>query len=52
MVILVSINGVHLIALLDFGSTHNFIDNTKASRAGVTLAGLGGLCVAVTNGDK
>jgi hypothetical protein len=52
MAILVSINGAHLIALLDSGSTHNFIDNMAASRAGVTMAGLSGLRVAVANDDK
>jgi hypothetical protein len=52
MVILVSVNGAHLIALLDSGSTHNFIDNTAASRVGVTLAGLSGLRITVANNDK
>jgi hypothetical protein len=52
MVILVSVNGTHLITLLDSGSTHNFIDNTAASRAGVMLAGWSDLRVAVTNGEK
>jgi hypothetical protein len=52
MAILISINGAHLIALLDSSSTHNFINNTAASRAGVTLAGLSGLCITVANGDK
>jgi hypothetical protein len=50
--ILVSINGAHLIALLDSGSTHNFIDNTTASRAGVTLVRLSSLHAVVANGDK
>jgi hypothetical protein len=52
MAILVSVNDAHLITLLDLGSTHNFIDNTTTSRAGVTLARLSGMCIAVANGDK
>jgi hypothetical protein len=52
MAILVSVNGGDLIALLDSGSTHNFIDNTTASRVGATLAGLSGLRVAVANNNK
>jgi hypothetical protein len=52
MAILISVNDAHLIALLDSGSTHNFIDNTVAPSAGVTLAGLSGMRVAVANGDK
>jgi hypothetical protein len=52
MAILISINGAHLIALLDSGSNHNFIDNTAASRAGVTLVGLSGLHVVVANSDR
>jgi hypothetical protein len=52
MAILVSVNDAHLITLLDLGSTHNFIDNTTTSRAGVTLARLSGMRIAVANGDK
>jgi hypothetical protein len=52
MTLLVDINGTQLVALLDFGSTHNFIDNATASRACVILAERHCLCVAVANGDK
>jgi hypothetical protein len=52
MAILVTANGTHIIALLDSGSTHNFIDNMAASRVGIVLAGLSGLRVMVTNSDK
>jgi hypothetical protein len=41
-----------LIALLDTGSTHNFIDTDAATRAGLTLLGPSGLRVAVANGDR
>jgi hypothetical protein len=51
MAILFSINSAQLITLLDSGLTHNFIDNTAASKVGVTLAGLSGLRIAVANGD-
>jgi hypothetical protein len=52
MTIMVAINNAHLLALLDFGSTHNFIDSTMAFRAGVVLARLSSMCVVVTNSDK
>jgi hypothetical protein len=41
-----------LIALLDSGSTHNFIDVKAASRAGITLGGRSGMRVVVANGDQ
>jgi hypothetical protein len=40
-----------LVALLDTGSTHNFIDTDAATRAGLALLGSSGLRVAVANGD-
>jgi hypothetical protein len=48
----VIINAVALTALLDSGSTHNFIDTDAATRAGLQLAPRGDLRVAVTNGDR
>jgi hypothetical protein len=41
-----------LVALLDTGSTHNFIDTDAATRAGLALLGPSGLRVAVANGDR
>jgi hypothetical protein len=52
MALMVDVNGTQLIALLDSGSTHNFIDNTATSQACVVLATRHGLRVAVANGDK
>jgi hypothetical protein len=51
MQVLVVINGVHLTALLDADYTHNFVNTDAAARAGITLSGLSGLCLAVANGD-
>jgi hypothetical protein len=47
----VAINGAHFLALLDSGSTHNFLDTEAAARAGVDLHGRTGLRVAVANSD-
>jgi hypothetical protein len=48
----VDINDTRLLALLDFGSTHNFVDLATANRAGIKLGGRSGLKVAVANGDR
>jgi hypothetical protein len=52
MALMVDVNDTRLIALLDSGSTHNFIDNTTMSRACVVLIEWHSMCVAVANGDK
>jgi hypothetical protein len=52
MQLLVNINGASLMALLDSGLTHNFIDEHATSRVGITLTGPGSLRVAVANGNK
>jgi hypothetical protein len=41
-----------LVALLDSGSTHNFINDAIAHQAGVPLQRRPGLSVAVANGDR
>jgi hypothetical protein len=41
--LLVHVNGASLMVLLDSGSTHNFIDEQEATRAGITLSGTGHL---------
>lgn len=41
-----------LVALLDSGSTHNFISDVAARRAQVPLQPRPGLSVAVANGDR
>jgi hypothetical protein len=46
------INGMCLVALLDSGSTHNFVDTEATTRVRIKLHGQTGLCVAVTNGDR
>jgi predicted aspartyl protease len=45
------INGARLTALLDSGSTHNFVDTEVTARTGILLAACSGLRVAVANGD-
>jgi hypothetical protein len=45
------INGARLTALLDSGSTHNFVDTEVVARTGIPLAACSGLRVAVANGD-
>jgi hypothetical protein len=52
MQLVVDINGTRLNALLDSGSTHNFVDLDTAERAGITLAGQAGLHITVANGDR
>jgi len=39
------------VALLDSGSSHNYIDVEMAQRAGIQLSARAGLSVAVANGD-
>jgi hypothetical protein len=52
MQIAITINEMGLLALLDMGSTHNFIDTDKAAKVGVVLSGVRDLHVAVANGDR
>jgi hypothetical protein len=46
------INGAHLSALLDSGSTNNFVDSVAAACAGVQLTAQHGLRVAVRMATK
>jgi hypothetical protein len=48
----VHIAGTLLVALLDTGSTHNFIDTDVATCVGLALLGSSGLRVLVANGDR
>jgi hypothetical protein len=52
MQLLVMMNDTHLMALLDFESTHNFVDITAAQRVGIILQPTIGLPVAMMNGDR
>jgi hypothetical protein len=52
MQVLVIVNGAHLSALLDSGSTYNFVDSAAAVHAGIQLTAQHGLHVAVANGDQ
>jgi hypothetical protein len=52
MQVMVLINGTHLSTLLDSGSTHNFVDSTTATQAGLALTKQSSLHVAVGNGDR
>jgi hypothetical protein len=52
MKVYVTISDAIAIALLDSGSTHNFIDVDMARRAGVPIRPSGGVSVAVANGDR
>jgi hypothetical protein len=52
MTVMVLINAVALMALLDSGSTHNFIDMDAACRARLQLAPRGDLCMAIAKGDR
>jgi hypothetical protein len=51
MQVFVTIHGTVLRALLDSGSTHNFVDSEAAARAGIVFGTQAGLSVAVANGD-
>jgi hypothetical protein len=52
MQVFVTIYGTVLRALLDSGSTHNFMDSKAAMRVGIVFSGHVGLSVAVANGDR
>jgi hypothetical protein len=52
MQVMVFINGAQLSALLDSGSTHNFVDSSATMRAGLALMPQSGLRIAVANGDR
>jgi hypothetical protein len=52
MQLVVVVNGIQLRALLDSGSTHNFIDLVAANRAVVLFQECAGLRIAVANGDR
>jgi hypothetical protein len=52
MQVLVIVNGAHLSALLDSGSTHNFVDSAAAVHTGIQLTAQHGLHVAVANSDQ
>jgi hypothetical protein len=52
MQVFVTIYGTVLRALLDSGSTHNFMDSEAATRVGIVFSGHVGLSVAVANGDR
>jgi hypothetical protein len=52
MQVYILINGTKLRALLDFGSTHNFIDSKAAAWAGIVFDAQHSLCMAVANGDR
>jgi hypothetical protein len=52
MQVVVLVAGAPLTALLDSGSTHNFIDTDTVQRIEVHLQGRSGLRVAVANGDR
>lgn len=48
----VQIGGVILVALLDSGSTHNFINDQAVDKTGMKLSHRTGLSVFVANGDR
>jgi hypothetical protein len=52
MQLLVRIGHATLTALLDFGSTHNFIDTSVAKRIGLVPQATTGFRVTVVNGDR
>jgi hypothetical protein len=52
MQVIVHINGVQLIALLDSGSKHNFVDTDAAEHARLQFKQQAGLRVTVANGDR
>lgn len=52
MQVFVDVGGVRLTALLDSGSTHNFVDDAAAACACIKLRHRAGLRVAVDNGDR
>jgi hypothetical protein len=48
----VTINGERLLALMDIGSTHNFLNGDMMSRLGLAMAGGEHLRATVANGDR
>ncbi|KAK1661786.1 hypothetical protein QYE76_049945 [Lolium multiflorum] len=52
MLLPVTIRGEHLVALLDTGSTHNFLPATTMRRLGLQPSGGAHLRVTVANGDR
>jgi hypothetical protein len=52
MQLAISIGGASFRALLDSGSTHNFITEDAAARTNLTLAPRGGMRVTVANGER
>jgi hypothetical protein len=52
MKVFVYVGDVVAVALLDSGSSHNFIAVDMARRAGITLSKRMGLSVAVANGER
>src|SRR5438132_1633488 len=52
MKVYVRIGTVIFIALLDSGSTHNFIDDAIVHHEKILVRAQGGLSVAVANGDR
>uniref|UniRef100_A0ACD5YTZ2 Uncharacterized protein n=1 Tax=Avena sativa TaxID=4498 RepID=A0ACD5YTZ2_AVESA len=52
MLLPVTINGEHLTALVDTGSTHNFMSRDAMRRLVLQLAGVEQFSVTVTNGDR
>jgi hypothetical protein len=52
MQVFVTIYDVVLCALLDFRSTHNFVDSEAAVRVEIVFSGHVGLSVIVANGDR
>jgi hypothetical protein len=52
MQIIVNVDGARHVALLNSGSTHNFIDEQAAARVSIDFEATGHLRVAVANGDR
>jgi hypothetical protein len=52
MQVFVTIYGAVLQALLDSGSTHNFVDSEAAEHVGIIFSGHVELSVALANGDR
>jgi hypothetical protein len=48
----VMVHGVQLLALVDSGSTHNFVAEEAAARVGINIIQRPGMRVAVANGDR